>query len=70
MNFGKNTRICMYLGKRYTIQELKRVRLGATTVDGMQPGRGGGQGTGVGVICGYTNVWCRLKNNMYVASKI
>ena len=25
----------------YTIQEIKRTRLGATTVDGMQPGRGG-----------------------------
>ena len=31
--------------------------------------RGGGQGIGLGVICGLTNVWCRLKNNMYVASK-
>ena len=27
--------------ERYTIQETKRPRLGATTVDGMQPGRGG-----------------------------
>ena len=30
--------------ERYTIQEIKRARLGATTVDGMQPGREGGAG--------------------------
>ena len=45
--------------ERYTIQEIKRAWLGSTTVDGMQPGRG--RGTGVGMNCGYTNVWCRLK---------
>ena len=31
--------------------------------------REGGGVTGTGVICGYTNVWCRLKNNKYVAPK-
>ena len=33
----------------YTIQEIKRAWLGATTVDGMQPGRGGG-GAGKGQV--------------------
>ena len=37
--------------ERYTIQEIKRACLGATTVDDMQPGKGG-QGKGVGVIYG------------------
>ena len=43
---------------RYTINEIERAWLGATTVDGMQPGnRGGGGETRVGVFCGYTNVY-------------
>ena len=54
---------------RYSIHEIKSAWLGATTVDGMQSGRGRGQGTGISMISGYTNVWCRLKNNMYVALK-
>ena len=39
---------------RYTIQEIKRAWLGATTVRWKVSNREGAQGTGVGVICRYT----------------
>ena len=68
MNFEKNVCACIWGRQLYDARN-KKPWLGATTVDGMQPGMGEGQGTGVGVICGYTNVWCRLKNKMYLAQK-
>ena len=66
MNFEKLHVCACIWGREIYDSGNKKGMVGATTVDGMQPGReGGGQGTMVGVICGYTNVWCRLKNNMY-----
>ena len=49
--------------ERYTLtenklQKIKKEWSVATWVDGKQPGGGG---VGSGVICGYTNIWRRLK---------
>ena len=68
MNFEKNVSACI-LGRQIYDSGNKKGMVGCNYGGLYATGEGGGHGTGVGVICGYTNVWCRLKNKMYVAQK-
>ena len=68
MNFEKNVSACI-LGRQIYDLGNKNGMVGCNYGGRYATGEGEGQGTSVGVICGYTNVWCRLQNKMYVAQK-